>query len=173
MRNLTFQVLCALALILACRHAARASPSSSFPAGRPTAPSTSTCSTCSVGATTSTCSTRATRAFLSGSFSARVSPYIDLFGTKAIRKAVFVDEPISIYSHANWSEQERLEAGGMTTSPERMIAAFTAGASTHSLIVDMNVMERFLVRDSPYFWNSQNFAHQFIKNNPKDLPLLR
>jgi pimeloyl-ACP methyl ester carboxylesterase len=89
--------------------------------------------------------------------------YIDLFGTKAIRKAVFVDEPISIYSHANWSEQERLEAGGMTTSPERMIAAFTAGATTNSLIVDMNVMERFLARDSPYFVNSENFANEFIK----------
>lgn len=43
--------------------------------------------------------------------------YIDLFGTKGIRKVVFVDETISIYSHADWSEQERLDAGGMTTSP--------------------------------------------------------
>jgi pimeloyl-ACP methyl ester carboxylesterase len=33
--------------------------------------------------------------------------YIDLFGTTGLRKLVFVDEPISIYSHSDWSEQER------------------------------------------------------------------
>lgn len=98
--------------------------------------------------------------------------YIDLFGTKGIRKAVFIDEPISIYTHADWSEQERLEAGGMTTSPERMIAAFTAGAPTNSLIVDMKAMERFMAKDSPYFVNSESFASEFIKNDPKHLALV-
>jgi len=98
--------------------------------------------------------------------------YIDLFGTKSIRKAVFVDEPVSIYSHADWSEQERLDAGGMTTSPERMIAAFTAGAPTNSLIVDTKAMERSLVKDSPYFVNSESFAGEFIKNDPKHLALV-
>jgi pimeloyl-ACP methyl ester carboxylesterase len=66
--------------------------------------------------------------------------YIDLFGTKAIRKA-FIDEPISIYTHADWTEEERLNAGGMTISPERMIAAF-AGAPTNCQVVDMNVVHR-------------------------------
>jgi hypothetical protein len=56
--------------------------------------------------------------------------YVDLFGTESIRKAIFIDEPISIYTHADWTEEERLNAGGMTTSPERMIAAF-AGAPTN------------------------------------------
>jgi len=98
--------------------------------------------------------------------------YIDLFGTMSIRKAVFVDEPVSIYSHANWSEQERLDAGGMTTSPERMIAAFTAGAPTNSLIVDTKAMERSLVKDSLYFVNSESFAGEFIKNDPKHLALV-
>jgi pimeloyl-ACP methyl ester carboxylesterase len=92
--------------------------------------------------------------------------YIDLFGTKGIRKAVFVDEPISIYSHADWSEKERLDAGGMTTSPERMVASFTTGAPTNSLIVDMKPMERFMAKDSPYFVNSESFANKFIKNDP-------
>lgn len=95
--------------------------------------------------------------------------YIDLFGTKGIRKAVFVDEPVSIYSHADWSEQERLEAGAMTTSPERMIATFTTGAPTNSLIVDMKVMERYSLKDSPHFVNSEGLANEFIKNTPKDL----
>ncbi|UIF90055.1 alpha/beta fold hydrolase [Cupriavidus sp. UYPR2.512] len=98
--------------------------------------------------------------------------YIDLFGTHGIQKAVFVDEPISIYSHADWSEQERLDAGGMTTSPERMIAAFTAGAPANSLIVDLKVMERYLMKDSPYFVNSEEFANAFIKNDPKHLAMV-
>ncbi len=97
--------------------------------------------------------------------------YIDLFGTRGIRKAVFVDEPISIYSHADWSEQERLDAGGMTTSPERMVAAF-AGAPTNRLIVDTNVMERYLAKDSRYFANSEALADTFIKNDPKSLALV-
>lgn len=41
--------------------------------------------------------------------------YIDLIGRKGIRKSCFVDEPISIYSHSDWSEQKRLDAGDMRT----------------------------------------------------------
>jgi len=93
--------------------------------------------------------------------------YIDLFGTKGIRKVVFVDEPISIYSHADWSEQERRDAGGTTTSPERMIAAFTTGAPVNSLITDMKPIERSLLKDSPHFVNSESFANEFIRNDAK------
>jgi len=95
--------------------------------------------------------------------------YIDLFGTKGIRKVAFVDEPVSIYSHADWSEQERLDAGGMTTSPERMVAAFTEGVPANSLIVDMKATERFMAKDSPHFVNSEGFASELIKNDPKYL----
>lgn len=91
--------------------------------------------------------------------------YIDLFGTEGIRKAIFVDEPVSVYSHADWTEQERLDAGGMTTSPERMVAAFTTGAPSNSLIVDPRAMQRFAVRDSAYFVNSQAFAEAFVTND--------
>lgn len=93
--------------------------------------------------------------------------YIDLFGTKGIHKAVFVDEPVSIYSHADWSEQERLDAGGMTSSAERMVAAFTAGAPTNALAVDMKVVERAMAKDSPYYANSEAFANEFVKTDPK------
>ena len=93
--------------------------------------------------------------------------YIDLFGTKAIRKAVFVDEPVSIYSHADWSEQERLDAGGMTSSAERMVATFTSGAPTNALVVDMKVVERAVAMDSPYYVNSEAFANEFVKTDPK------
>lgn len=98
--------------------------------------------------------------------------YIDLFGSQGIRKAIFVDEPISIYAHADWSEKERLAAGGMTTSPERMIAAFTGKAPVHHLIADTSLFERYVAMDSPYYENSEKFTREFIKNDPKYLPLV-
>lgn len=98
--------------------------------------------------------------------------YIDLFGTKGIRKLVFIDEPVSIYSHADWTEQERLEAGGMTTSVERMVATFSTGALTNNLVVDTKVMERYVAKDSPYYVNSEAFAEKFIQNDPKFLSLV-
>jgi pimeloyl-ACP methyl ester carboxylesterase len=90
--------------------------------------------------------------------------YIDLFGTRTIRKAIFVDEAISIYSHADWSEQERLDAGGTTSSPERMIAGF-GGAPTNSLIVDMTTLSRYAMDDSPYFVNCESFARAIVDND--------
>jgi non-heme chloroperoxidase len=93
--------------------------------------------------------------------------YIDLFGTKDMRKVAFVDEPISIYAHSDWSERERAEAGGTTTSPERMVAAFTAGGPVNKLITDMKPFERAQLFDSPYFVNSEAFAGAVIKNDPK------
>lgn len=93
--------------------------------------------------------------------------YIDLFGTKGIRKAVFVDEPVSIYSHADWSEQERLDAGGMTSSAERMVATFTTGTPANALVVDMKVVERAMAKDSPYYVNSESFAGEFVRTDPK------
>jgi pimeloyl-ACP methyl ester carboxylesterase len=95
--------------------------------------------------------------------------YIDLFGTRGIRKVAFVDEPISIYSHADWSEQERRDAGGTTTSTERMVAGFTAGAPVNNLITDMKPIERAMLKDSPAFVNSESFANEFVKNDPKAL----
>lgn len=95
--------------------------------------------------------------------------YIDLFGTRGIRKVAFVDEPISIYAHDDWSEKERSQAGGTTTSPERMVAAFTAGAPASQLVTDLKPFERGQLTDSPSFVNSESFANAFIKNNPKAL----
>jgi pimeloyl-ACP methyl ester carboxylesterase len=80
---------------------------------------------------------------------------------------VFVDEPISIYSHQDWSEQERRDAGGTTTSAERMVAGFTTGAPLNSLITDIKPWERAAAKDSPYYANSEVFANTFIKNDPQ------
>jgi len=93
--------------------------------------------------------------------------YVDLFGTQNIRKAVFVDEPISIYSHSDWSEQERLEAGGTTTSAERMVSAFTAGGPVNRLVTDTKPFERAQLKDSAAFVNSESFAAEFIKTDPQ------
>jgi len=95
--------------------------------------------------------------------------YIDLFGTSGMHKVVFVDEPISIYSHSDWSEKERAEAGGTTTSPERMVAAFTTGGPLNKLVTDMKVFERSQLLDSPYYANSEAFAAAVIKNDPEAL----
>ena len=94
---------------------------------------------------------------------------IDLYGTQGMRKLVVVDEPISIYAHADWSEQERLEAGGMTSSIERMVATFTTGAPASRLVVDLKAMERYALRDSPAFVNALSFANTVIRNDPKAL----
>jgi non-heme chloroperoxidase len=91
--------------------------------------------------------------------------YIDLFGTKGINKLVLIDEPPSIYSHADWSEKERLDAGGMTSSPERMVEAFTTGKPVSSLIVNSQAFQRFTLRDSLYFQNSQAFAETVVKSD--------
>jgi hypothetical protein len=40
----------------------------------------------------------------------------------AVLWLVFVDEPISIYSHAHWSDQERLQAGAIASSPRAIPA---------------------------------------------------
>ena len=98
--------------------------------------------------------------------------YIDLYGTSTVRKAVFIDEPISIYSHADWSEQERRDAGAITSSPERMVAAFTGQAPTNSLYVNSRAYERYQLTDSPYFVNSESFAREFVRNDVKYMSLV-
>lgn len=82
--------------------------------------------------------------------------YVDLFGTDRITKAVIVDEPVSIYTHDNWSEEERLNAGGMTTSVERMIGAYQ-GAPTNHQIVDMKVVARAGLMGTDYAANARGW----------------
>ncbi|MGI4849663.1 MAG: alpha/beta fold hydrolase [Janthinobacterium lividum] len=95
--------------------------------------------------------------------------FIDLYGTKGINKLVVIDEPPSIYSHADWSEQERLDAGGITSDIERMIDAFVSMRPTNSMIVKSQAMQRATMMDSPYFRNSEAFARKVVKNDVADL----
>jgi non-heme chloroperoxidase len=98
--------------------------------------------------------------------------YIDLFGTGSITKIAFIDEAPSIYSHADWSEQERLDAGAYITSPERSIEGFQAMKPTNMLISNTHVFERAMATDSLYYRNSEALSQAFIKNDPKYLTLV-
>ncbi|TWI44568.1 pimeloyl-ACP methyl ester carboxylesterase [Pseudomonas duriflava] len=98
--------------------------------------------------------------------------YIDLYGTTGIEKLVLIDEPPSIYSHADWSEQERLDAGAFVSDPERMVEGFTAMKPLNSLIAHSKVVERASLMDSPYYKNSESLAQAFINNDPTYLKLV-
>lgn len=95
--------------------------------------------------------------------------YIDLYGTKGISKVAFIDEPPSIYSHADWSEKERLDAGAITSDAERMIDSFTSGKALNSMIVNSQAFQRSTLMDSSYFQNSEAFAQAVVKNDMADL----
>ena len=73
--------------------------------------------------------------------------YIDLFGTKSIRKVCFVDEPISIVSHPDWSEQERRDAGAMVSSPEQVLAASNTPPPANPSPDDTRLIVRGLLRE--------------------------
>lgn len=90
--------------------------------------------------------------------------YIDLFGTERIRTLSIIDQAPSIYCHADWTEEERLEAGAFTTSPERMIASYTGGTS-NMLISATRVLERAVDLSSPYFHNVLSLAQAVIKDD--------
>lgn len=90
--------------------------------------------------------------------------YIDLFGTQRIRTLTIIDQAPSIYCHADWTEEERLEAGAFTTSPERMIASYTGGIS-NMLVSATRVLERAVDLSSPYFHNVLSLAQAVIKDD--------
>lgn len=91
--------------------------------------------------------------------------FIDLFGTQGIRTLSIIDQAPSIYCHADWTEQERLEAGAFTTSPERMIASYAQGAATNMLISGSRVVERAMSMDSPYFHNVISLVQAMVEDD--------
>jgi pimeloyl-ACP methyl ester carboxylesterase len=91
--------------------------------------------------------------------------YIELFGTQGIRTLSIIDQAPSVYCHEDWTEQERLQAGAFTTSPERMIASYAKGAPTNQLISATRVLERAIALDSPYFHNAISLAQAVVKDD--------
>lgn len=91
--------------------------------------------------------------------------YIDLFGTQGMRTLSIIDQAPSVYCHEDWTEQERLQAGAFTTSPERMIASYAKGAPTNQLISATRVLERAIALDSPWFHNAISLAQAVVKDD--------
>lgn len=91
--------------------------------------------------------------------------YIDLFGTRGIRSLSIIDQAASIYCHADWTEQQRLEAGAFTTSAERMIASYTGAGNTNMLISGTRVLERAVDISSPYFHNVISLAQAVVADD--------
>lgn len=96
--------------------------------------------------------------------------YIDNFGSDRIQKLIFIDQAPSIYSHTDWAEQERMEAGAFTTSAERMIAMYYGETHTNRLIVDTDLLDFYNSNGAPAFENSHGFMEAFV---PQDRPALR
>jgi pimeloyl-ACP methyl ester carboxylesterase len=92
--------------------------------------------------------------------------YVDLFGTSSIGKLAFVDEPISIVAHSDWSQHEREQAGAIAPSPEALLAALGAKPPTNPDPNDPNLLTRMMLMDSPYFANSESFARTVVKDDP-------
>jgi pimeloyl-ACP methyl ester carboxylesterase len=92
--------------------------------------------------------------------------YIDLFGTRGIRKAVFIDEPISIAARPEWTEAERRDFGALVPTPEILVALLSGGVPPPASSSTNNKPLIAFGPDTPYFVNSQSFAHEFIKNDP-------
>jgi pimeloyl-ACP methyl ester carboxylesterase len=90
---------------------------------------------------------------------------IDLFGTQGMRTLSIIDQAPSVYCHEDWTEQERLQAGAFTTSPERMIASYAKGAPTNQLISATRVLERAIALDSPWFHNAISLAQAVVKDD--------
>jgi pimeloyl-ACP methyl ester carboxylesterase/quercetin dioxygenase-like cupin family protein len=94
--------------------------------------------------------------------------FIDMYGTKRIGKAVFVDEPISISARPEWSEQERRAYGAIVSNPEQlvqMMSQFLTPASNSFNKADGPKFS-FAGKSTPAFVNSEGFANEVIKNDP-------
>ncbi len=84
---------------------------------------------------------------------------IDLYGTKDMRKLVFIDEPVSILGDADWTAQERRDTAAMANSYDELRAVLAPKPDGSDLFSRVGRM------DSPYFENSQTFANTFIHND--------
>lgn len=92
--------------------------------------------------------------------------YIDLYGTKDLRKLVFIDEALSLTAGADWSDEQRHDAGAIADNFDQFRAVLAPKPDGSDLFT------RLMRMDSPYFRNSQTFANRFIKNDMAYLGLV-
>ena len=94
--------------------------------------------------------------------------YIDQYGSGAIHKAAFVDEPISITSRPWWTQEEKKQYGVLVADPADLVQM-----GTQFLIPRVNAPNkadgpRFsnTGQSTPAFENSKGFASEVIKSDP-------
>lgn len=85
--------------------------------------------------------------------------HIDLYGTKGMRKLVFMDEGLSLIAGSDWTDEQRRNAGAIADSYDGFRAALAPKPDGSDLFTR-------LIRDrTPYFENSQSLADAFIHND--------
>lgn len=99
-----------------------------------------------------------------------VYSYMDLFGTNSIKKAVFIDEPVSILSRPGWSAQKKSEMGAIAATLEELFAALAPPKNPTKDADDLS--SRAAMMDSKYYENSERFTQTFIKNDPNFMSLI-
>ncbi len=94
--------------------------------------------------------------------------FIDIYGTKRIHKAVFVDEPISITARPDWSEQEKRDYGSMVSNPDQLVQMMSQFLTPVSGSFNKAGTPRFSFagQSTPAFENSEGFANEVVKNDP-------
>ncbi|MGB8602548.1 MAG: alpha/beta hydrolase [Rhizomicrobium sp.] len=85
---------------------------------------------------------------------------------------MFVDEPVSIVGHADWSADERHDAGAIATSPDDLTAALQAPLPTNLDPSSTNFLVRSQLQDSPYYVNSESFARTFVHSDMQHMALV-
>jgi pimeloyl-ACP methyl ester carboxylesterase/quercetin dioxygenase-like cupin family protein len=97
--------------------------------------------------------------------------FIDMYGTKHIRKAVFVDQPISITARPEWAEQEKRDYGVMVANPAQLVEMMSQFLMPESGSFHQADGPRFSFagQSTPAFENSEGFANEMVKNDPVDM----
>ncbi|MBT0667324.1 alpha/beta hydrolase [Novosphingobium profundi] len=91
--------------------------------------------------------------------------YIDLFGTDTIRKVAFVDEPVSIAARPDWTVEERRERAVVADTPDDVVALLKTPPPASPDPQSTSFIERFMLRDSKPFANSEAFANAFVHSD--------
>lgn len=94
--------------------------------------------------------------------------FIDMYGTKMIHKAVFVDEPISISGRSEWTEKEKRDYGVMASSPDELVKMLAQPKPLAGGSADKSNGPKIPLpgQSTPAFVNSSGFANEVVKNDP-------
>lgn len=92
--------------------------------------------------------------------------HIDLYGTKGMRKLVFIDEGISLIAGSDWTDEQRRDAGAIADSYDGFRSALAPKPDGSDLF------SRLMRDRTPYFENSQGFSDAFIHNDMAHLGLV-